>query len=123
MPRSGARSPFTRLRETCQFWADERKHIACCQFADDEALQFEAETFDCGTCQVLEQLDGLDVDNRRAWDLAHLLVSRLVFDTGSFGPLLQRLTPDLDEDAFGDLVRRITLIYDVLAPPPSPRRE
>lgn len=32
-------------------------------------------------------------------------------------PALDRLTPDLDDVEYADLLRRLTVIYDVLAPP------
>lgn len=118
--RSGARSPFRQLRDLCEFWADERKHVTCCQFADDEALTNEAELFDCETCAISRHLDVLDVDNRRAWDLAQVLFVRLIADTHALGPVLLRLTPDLDPEDFEQLMRRLTLMYDVLVPPQRP---
>lgn len=95
----------------------------CCAFADDEALEHEAESFDCGSCPVQAHLAGLDVDNQHAWDLAHTLLTRMVGDTHSFGPLLVRLTGEMDEEVFADLVQRLTLIYDVLVPAPRRRSE
>jgi len=91
----------------------------CCQFADEETLATEAETFDCETCAVSRHVDGLDMDNRRAWDLAQGLFVRLIAETDSFGPVLARITSDLDVEQFEDTLRRLTLIYDVLAPLPK----
>lgn len=96
--------------------------MSCCQFADDELLETESELFDCETCPVEAHLSIMDADNRRAWQLAHLLLTRFIADTHSFGPALARLTADLDEDDFADLLRRMTIIYDVLVPAPQ-RRE
>ena len=96
---------------------DQRQHVACCQFADDEALEHESENFDCESCPVTAHLAGMDVDNRRAWDLSHLVLTRFAHDSHGVAAFVVRLTPDLDEDDFADLLRRMTLIYDVLAPP------
>lgn len=98
---------------------DERASRPCCQFADDEALEHEAELFECETCPVAAHLDGMDLENRRAWDLTHLLCSRLMADTHGAGPLLVALTSDLDPEERADLLRRMTLIYDTLVPPPK----
>ena len=122
--RSVALNPFRQLRSVCEFWADERKYVACCQFADEESLEFEGESFDCETCAVATHLASLDADNRRAWDLSQTLLTRLVADTHAFGPLLVQLAGNVDADEFEALLRRITLIYDVLVPAPSaPRSE
>ncbi|MGE3521168.1 MAG: hypothetical protein AB7J63_19670, partial [Vicinamibacterales bacterium] len=64
-------------------------------------------------------LDTLDADNARAWELAHLLWSRFLSDAHGVTPALLRLTTDLDDEAFADLLRRLTLMYDVLVPPPK----
>lgn len=116
MPRSGARRAFQQLREFCGFWADERKHLTCCQFADQEALEHESDAFDCATCQVMAQLDGLDADNRRAWDLSHVVLTRFAGDARGVGLWVDRLTADLDEDDFADMLRRLSTIYDALVP-------
>lgn len=68
---------------------------------------------------MASRLEGMDSDNRRAWELAHLLGTRLLNDTHAAGVALGRLTTDLDEVEFADLLRRMNLIYDVLAPPPK----
>lgn len=119
MPRSGARNPFRSLRETCEFWVDERPRLLCCRFADDDTLNEEPDLFDCETCAVEAQLAGMDADNKRAWDLAHLLLSRFMHDTQSMGAVLTRLSADLDDEDFADLVRRLSMIYDVLMPAPK----
>ena len=93
----------------------------CCQTADDETLEHEIDAFDCETCPIQQRLTALDVDNRRAWELAHLLWTRLIWDMQGAMPALLRLTPDLDEDGFADLLRRLAIIYDVLVPPPPVR--
>ena len=102
---------------------DQRQQVACCQFADDEALEHEGDCFDCEHCPVTAHMAGMDADNRRAWDLAHLVLTRFAHDSQGVAAFVLRLTPDLEEADFADLLRRLTLIYDVLAPPqatPSP---
>ena len=64
-------------------------------------------------------LAGLDSDNAKAWNLTHQMCTRFLSDSQAIGPVLVRLTSDLDEDEFADLLRRISLIYDVLVPPPQ----
>jgi len=100
----------------CEFWQDDRQHYACCQFADQEALEHEAESFDCEHCPVAEHLESLDTDNRRAWDLAHTLGQRFLVDNHALGPVLVSVMDGMDLDDRIDLVRRLNLIYDVLVP-------
>lgn len=95
----------------------------CCQFSDDELLTSEPELFDCGSCAISCHLSELDADNAKAWHLTKLLLTRFVADTQGLGPWLVRLTPDLDEVGFEDLLRRLSLIYDVLVPAPQRRQE
>lgn len=75
--------------------------------------------FDCENCQVSRHLTALDADNQRAWALTHTVCSRFLGDAHAVGLALNRLTTDLDTDDFADMLSRVTLIYDVLCPPPA----
>lgn len=114
--RSVARSPFRQLRDVCRFWTDERKQAPCCQFADADALEFEAELFDCETCAVAAHLDGLDADNKRAWDLTGRICTRMLGETRAIGPVLVRLLDDLDTEEMSDMVARVSIVYDAIIP-------
>jgi hypothetical protein len=61
-------------------------------------------------------VDGLDSDNRHAWDLSQAVLTRLVADTEAFGPVIARLGADLTDEEFLDRLRRLNVIYDVLVP-------
>lgn len=115
-PRRSARNRFEQLRSLCEFWQDDRQHVVCCQFAEPEELEHEAESFDCENCPVAAHLDTLDADNRKAWEMAHVLCRRFLQEHHALGPVLVNFMHDLDEDDRLDLIRRLNLIYDVLVP-------
>jgi hypothetical protein len=75
--------------------------------------------FQCDTCPVADHLELLDSDNKRAWDTTTLVASRFLAEGQAAGPVLVRLLNDLDEDDFADMLRRITVIYDTIAPRPD----
>ena len=100
---------------------DERGQQMCCQFADDELLG-QPELFDCATCPVAEHCDALDPENRAAWSLYQQMAKRFVVDVGIGAEVFRRLTEAEDAETVCDRVQRLAIIYDVLSPPPEPKR-
>ncbi len=90
----------------------------CCQFADDAALG-DAEVFDCSTCEYRRLRDALAPENAVAWEVWRLIGSRFCVDFGTAGWALRAVTADWPADDVQDLVQRLALIYDAVAPPPE----
>lgn len=88
----------------------------CCLFADDEELRIDPEAYECGTCPVLANLEGLDAENRQAWGLYKRIVTRLAADLYCGAEVLRRFTADVSNDDFPDLWERLSLLYSVLNP-------
>jgi hypothetical protein len=99
----------------------ERPFLTCCQFASDEDLETESDLFNCDACPVRDALDALWPENAAAWALFNRIARRFVADLHAGGEALHRLTADLDAEDFADLLDRLTLIYDVVCPPPEPK--
>ena len=68
---------------------------------------------------VREQLDGLDAENRAAWTLFRQFATRLTADTHAGAEVLRRLTRDVPDEDWPGLWQRLTVLYDVLLPPPE----
>lgn len=84
---------------------------------DDDTLHTEASgVFDCDSCAVRQAVEGLDADNREAWDLMQRLASRFLVETHALPQVLMRLTANHDGEEFGDLIARLGIIYDVQCP-------
>ena len=83
-------------------------------------VEQEAEQYDCAACPLAAQLDALDDDNREAWRLYRACCNRFVVDLQAGAVLLDRLTRDLDAEAFADQCERLRVLYDVLQPRKSP---
>lgn len=96
---------------------DDRPQLACCLSAEDDELATDPDAYDCDTCAVLDQLDGLWPENRAAWTLSRQLLTRFTHDFGCVGLLIERVTRDQDLRDALDLVTRLTMIYDELCPP------
>ncbi len=92
-------------------------------FATDEELETDGEQYDCETCPVADHLQGLWPENAEAWRIYRLLASRFLVDLHAGGAALTKLTADLDEEPFEDLMQRLAIIYDVLCPPVMAPRE
>jgi hypothetical protein len=76
----------------------------------------DPDVYDCRTCAVVDQFETLDDDNLAAWRTYHAVCSRFALDTGTVGHHLGvalRGQPEHDAD---DLLRRLDIIHDVLAP-------
>lgn len=97
---------------------DERPSLSCCLFASDEDRETDPGAYDCASCAVAAALDALYPENRTAWSLYRQIVTRWTCDTGTVALAFDRLTRDLDSDDFGDLLARVTLIYDEVNPVP-----
>jgi len=100
---------------------DDRPHLNCCQTADDEAIEYEAETFDCEACPLLAMQDGLRPENVEAWRIFQVLVTRFTVDVGVAGQVFQGLMRDWLPDEVEDMTARLSILYDLLIPPPTPK--
>ena len=97
---------------------DVRPTLACCQVADEEGLEEEAEQFDCEHCALsLAQAD-LWPENAEAWRVFQGLASRLLVDWHLGPEVLRRLSEDFGPESFRDLMERLTVVYDLIYPPP-----
>lgn len=72
---------------------------------------------------MVEALDGLSDENTRAWRLFHTCASRFMGETRATGAIIARLTADLDAEDFEDMMRRLSLIYDIHNPPKRERAD
>lgn len=90
---------------------------------DEETRETDAQEFDCETCPVALAFEGLWPENRAAWGLSRRLLTRFTVDLHALPIALDRATRDLPAEDFLDLLDRLTMIYDALAPPPPPVRE
>lgn len=100
---------------------DERPHIACCQFADDDTLTTDAAVFDCDQCPVRWQLEDLAAENVEAWVMFTRLSSRFLIDAHLIGDAFRHLTAGRDAEDILDILERLEVIYDILQPPPAPK--
>ena len=101
------------------FWVDARPQLPCCRFADADTLRDEPELFQCDTCPVSLAIDGLERDNAEAWDVYRRLASRFVREAGIGGRVFDGIVDGWDGDDIEELVTRLDIIHDVLAPPPQ----
>jgi hypothetical protein len=102
---------------------DERSQHACCLFATDEELESDAELFDCDDCPVREALEGLWPENAEAWRVFRQIATQFTVDLHAGNEVLRRLTGGLDDEAFGALLDRLSLIYTLLYPPPAAKAD
>ena len=79
----------------------------------------EPELYNCETCEVGAQLDGLWPENADAWDLFHGAVTRFGVDTHTVSLSLRSALDGDDPSLVADSLRRCALIYDALYPPPK----
>ena len=91
----------------------------CCLWAEQDEIDGDPELYDCATCVVREQLDGLDVENRVAWGLFKQFATRLTADACAGAEVLRRLTKDVPDEVWPALWTRLNLLYDALMPPPE----
>jgi hypothetical protein len=96
---------------------DQAQALPCCQFADEETIRGDSQEFDCRTCEITAQLNGLDDDNRFTWALHRQLCNRFVNDLQAGSVLLSRLTEHQEQDEFAETCERLRVIYDTVQPP------
>ena len=92
----------------------------CCQLADAEIIEQEADQFDCSACPLLEHSAMLDDENREAWSLYRACCNRFTHDLHAGSVVLDRLTQHLSADEFADCAERLRIIYDVMQPRKEP---
>lgn len=95
---------------------DERKQYVCCESADDEQLEHEAELFDCASCPVAHALERAWPENLQAWRIFNKVAGRLVVEAHLGQEVFRRLTEDLDAETVSDVVERIELIHRIVNP-------
>jgi len=87
-------------------------------FCDDETLETDPEQFECSTCEVRQQLDGLSSENAEAWQLYQRLLSRFLVDLLLVPDMFRHLTADWTHEQIVDRLERLMVMYDILSPPP-----
>jgi hypothetical protein len=118
MPRI-ARRRFANLRSFLEFWVDARNQHTCCLSSTDEEIASEPGQFDCDTCPVADALEDLWSENAEAWRLFNQMATRFTADLHLGGEVFRRLTAEVvDAEDLGDLLDRLSLIYELLYPPP-----
>ncbi len=111
---------MTRIAE---FWKHDAPTLPCCLFVDDAISTEDAEAYDCDACPVADALAELDEDaeNLEAWRVFHRCVTRFSVDTHTTSLLLDGELRGRDPADVPDLMSRLTLLYDILHPPPEPK--
>ncbi len=84
---------------------------------EDEALEQEPELYQCETCPVADAQGQLWTENAEAWGVFQRLAQRFVIDTHLGPSVFAALTADAEPDAVVDLVERLGVMYDIVAPP------
>ena len=97
--------------------ADHGKNYTCCQRASEEDLRLNPEAYDCSTCGLMAQLEGLWPENAEAWQTYQLLCGRTVRDCQLEGWLLDRCTQAWSHERVLELLERLDVITGVLSPP------
>ena len=91
----------------------------CCEYATEEQIEYEADSFDCQTCPIAKASSELWPENLDAWKVFQQLARRLVVDVGLGPEVFRRLTDQLDSTTFENTLDRLNVIYDVVLPPPK----
>ncbi len=98
----------------------EGREAPCClTAASEEDLEEHEEAFNCETCAVAENVEGLCASNREAWRLYRQIVTRFTVDTHTIPVALQSVTAALSQDETLDLIERLDILYGVFNPPPK----
>lgn len=119
MPRS-SRRPFANLRAWLEWITDEGKASSCCRFATEDEIRERPETFDCRSCPRLQRFCELWPENVTAWDCYQALGHRTVRDVQAGTWTLQRFTAGWSWQRIADLLARVDLILEFLAPREGP---
>jgi hypothetical protein len=96
--------------------ADHGKTATCCIRASESEIATDPGAYDCSTCELTQQFDGLWPENAEAWDLFNQLCGRTVREGRLEGWLLERWTTDWPMDRILGLFDRLDLIANVLTP-------
>ena len=76
----------------------------------------DPEVYDCDGCVLRQALEGLDEDNRRAWQLWQRLARRLIVDLHAGSQVLRwALAEDTPEQALV-MMDRLSILYETLQP-------
>jgi hypothetical protein len=120
MPRSSTR-PFANLREWCQWLADNSASMLCCQLVTDlDDIRVRRDRFNCDTCDHQQRWSALWSENRIAWHCYQELRHRTVRDLQASVWVLDQFTAGWSWQRKADLLRRLDLILEVLAPTEPP---
>lgn len=98
------------------WWADEGRLTPCCQTADAELLETDGDQFNCDICAFNRWRQELDADNQAAWRVFHQVGTRFCIETRSTGAVLRKVADELTADEFGELVARLSVIYEAFYP-------
>lgn len=82
----------------------------------DDAALVDAEAFDCDRCEYRRLRDELTPQNARAWAVWQRVGTRLGVDFGTTGWHLARITERWPAADVDDLMARLAVLYDTLAP-------
>lgn len=93
--------------------------LTCCQTADDEALEHDAELFNCEACPYHEKRESLSEANRVALETFGLLARRIVVDFQLAPLVFEALTIKVSRERARLLVESLDLIYSIRCPPPK----
>lgn len=90
-------------------------------FIDEDEAVADRELYACEACPVADMLAELDDDpeNFEAWSLFHRSVSRFTVDTHLTGIMVGRELAERDKEDAYTLLERLTMLYDILHPPPE----
>ncbi len=108
--------PFANLRSFLQWWVNNAKNASCCYRATDEEYENNREAFNCLTCDLMYQIDGLWRENAEAWEVFHLLCGRTVRDIQLENWVLTKWTDGWPLERTLGLIDRLDLIGSVLEP-------
>lgn len=95
---------------------DERPAVTCCQSATPEEIEQDPDLYRCDVCPVRMAIEDLQPENADAWGTFQRVSTRFLVDLHAGGLALDRLTADYSPDEFLDLVERLTVLYDIVAP-------
>ncbi len=95
---------------------DDGRLTPCCLHTDAETVETDPQAFDCDTCEVRRQWDGLDADNREAWTLYRKVSTRFAVERGLVASQVQRVLRRLDDEDADDLMTRLALVHESCCP-------
>lgn len=115
MPGSSP-NPFANLRQWVEWLTDEGKVSSCCLLATAEDLKLRPDKFDCGRCEWRLRWSDLWPENQTAWDCYQAMRRRTVMDVQAGAWVLETFTAGWSWQRVEDLLKRIDLILEIVAP-------